>query len=288
MNKPSREKQSQIIGALVEGNSMRATARICGVAFNSVLNFLPVVGMACAEYQDRALRDLKCKRIQADEIWSFCYAKDKNVPADKEGKFGFGSIWTWVGLDADTKLVVSFLVGNRDVLSARMFVDDLASRFANRVQLTTDGLRLYLTAVERAFGADIDYAQLHKIYESTQEETRYSPARCVGCEKRAVQGDPDPDHVSTSFVERQNLSMRMGMRRYARLTNGFSKKVENHAYQVALHYIHYNFVRIHQTLRVTPAMEAGVANRAWSIDDIVALLPEPTFGPRGPYKKRAI
>jgi IS1 family transposase len=285
MNKLSREKQAQIISALVEGNSMRATARMCGVAFNSVLNFLPVVGMACAEYQDKVFRNLRCKRIQADEIWSFCYAKDKNVPADKQGKFGFGSVWTWVAVDADSKLVPSFLVGNRDAQSAKMFVDDLASRLASRVQLTTDGLRLYLQAVEGAFGCDIDYAMLIKTYESSQEETRYSPAVCTSCESKPVAGNPDPEHISTSYVERQNLTMRMGMRRYTRLTNAFSKKVENHAYQVALHYMHYNFCRIHQTLRVTPAMEAGVTGRVWTIADIVALLPEPTFGPRGPYKK---
>ncbi|HEV2498121.1 MAG TPA: IS1 family transposase [Terriglobia bacterium] len=282
----SREKQAQIVAALVEGNSLRATARMCGIAFNTVLNFLPRVGMACAEYQDKVLRGLKCKRIQCDECWSFCYAKEKNVPEEKRGQFGYGDVWTWVAIDADTKLVPSFMVGNRDALSARMFIEDLASRLDSRVQLTTDGLKVYINAVEDAFGANVDYAMLHKMYESTQEETRYSPARCVGCELKAVQGNPDPDHVSTSHVERQNLSMRMGIRRFTRLTNGFSKKIENHAYMLALYYMYYNFVRIHKTLRVTPAMEAGVTNRLWTVDDIVALLPEPTFGPRGPYKKR--
>lgn len=282
----SREKQAQIVAALVEGNSLRATARMCGVAFNTVLNFLPRVGMACAGYQDKALRGLKCKRIQCDECWSFCYAKEKNVPEEKRGQFGYGDVWTWTAIDADTKLVPSFMVGDRDAPSARMFIEDLASRLDSRVQLTTDGLKVYINAVEDAFGANIDYAMLHKMYESTQEETRYSPARCVGCELKAVQGNPDPNHVSTSHVERQNLSMRMGIRRFTRLTNGFSKKIENHTYMLALYYMHYNFVRIHKTLRVTPAMEAGVTNRLWTVDDIVALLPESKFGPRGPYKKK--
>src|ERR1700683_1481596 len=193
----SREKQKQIIAALVEGNSLRATARMCDVAFNTVLNFLPRVGMACAEYQDKALRNLKCKRVQCDECWSFCYAKDKNVPVDKRGQFGFGSVWTWVAIDADTKLVPSFLVGNRDAQSARMFIEDLAQRLASRVQLTTDGLKVYLNAVEGAFGCDVDYAMLIKTYESSQEETRYSPAVCTSCERKAVQGNPDPSHIST-------------------------------------------------------------------------------------------
>lgn len=242
--------------------------------------------MACAEYQDKALRNLKCKRIQCDECWSFCYAKDKNIPADKQGKFGFGSVWTWVAIDADTKLVPSFMVGNRDLPSARLFIDDLASRLAIRVQLTTDGLRAYLTAVEESFGAGIDYAVLSKVYESSQEETRYSPAVCVSCDTKRVIGNPDSVHISTSYVERQNLSMRMGMRRFTRLTNGFSKKIENHAYMLALYYMHYNFVRIHRSLRVTPAQEAGVTERMWTIDDIVALVPAPVSKPRGPYKKK--
>jgi IS1 family transposase len=274
MNKLSREKQTQIIAALVEGNSLRATARMCDVAFNTVLNLLPRIGSACADYQDRTFRNLKCKRIQCDECWSFCYAKQKNVPADKRGKFGYGDIWTWVAIDADTKLVPSLMVGNRDLQSARLFVDDLAGRLTNRVQLTTDGLRVYLDAVDGAFGCEIDYAVLIKMYESTQEETRYSPAVCVSAEAKVIQGNPDMKHVSTSYVERQNLSMRMGMRRFTRLTNGFSKKVENHAYMVALYYMHYNFCRIHQTLRVTPAMEAGVADHVWSIEEIVALMSE--------------
>jgi IS1 family transposase len=272
MNTLSGEKQTQIIASLVEGNSLRATSRMCDVAYNSVLKLLPRIGSACADYQDRVFRNLKCKRIQCDEIWCFCYAKEKNIPADKKGQFGYGDIWTWVGIDADTKLVPSFMVGRRDARTARIFIDDLKGRLASRVQLTTDGLRVYLEAVEGAFGADIDYAVLVKVYESTQEETRYSPAVCVSAEAKVIQGRPDMRHVSTSYIERQNLTMRMGMRRFTRLTNGFSKKVENHAYQVALHYMHYNFCRVHQTLRVTPAMEAGVTNHVWSIQEIVSLL----------------
>lgn len=287
MNSLQRYKQAQIIASLIEGNSLRATARICDVAFNTVLSFLPDIGQACDEYQDKALRGLTCKRVQCDECWAFCYAKDKNLPADKQGRFGFGSIWTWVAIDADTKLVPSYVVGNRDLQTARLFIDDLASRLSNRIQLTTDGLRVYVNAVEEAFGADIDYAVLSKIYASTQDETRYSPAECVGIEKKIMQGNPEPSHVSTSFVERQNLTLRMGMRRFTRLTNGFSKKVENHAYQVALHFMHYNFVRRHQTLRVSPAMEAGVTERLWTVEDIVNLLPAPVAKKRGPYKKRS-
>lgn len=282
----SREKQTQIVAALVEGNSLRATARMCDVAFNSVLNFLPRIGMACAEYQDKTLRGIKTRRIQCDECWSFCYAKDKNLPADKQGKFGFGSVWTWVAIDADTKLVPSFMVGNRDAISGKMFMEDVASRLASRVQLTTDGLKVYLEAIEGAFGCDLDYAMLVKMYESSQEETRYSPAVCVSCERKTIMGDPDPKHISTSFIERQNLSMRMGMRRLTRLTNAFSKKIENHAYMLALYYMHYNFVRRHQTLRVSPAMEAGITDRLWSVDDIVDLVPAPVAKKRGPYRKR--
>jgi IS1 family transposase len=272
MNKLNREKQTQIIASLVEGNSLRATARMCDVVFNTVLKLVPQIGAACADYQDRVLRGLKCKRIQCDECWSFCYAKAKNVPADKRGQFGYGDVWTWVAIDADTKLVPSFMIGNRDAHAANVFIDDLASRLTSRVQLTTDGLKVYLEAVEGAFGSEIDYAILIKTYESSQEETRYSPAVCTSCERKPVTGRPDPKHVSTSFVERQNLSMRMGMRRFTRLTNAFSKKVENHAHSVALYYMHYNFCRIHKTLRVTPAMEAGIADHVWSIEEIAGLL----------------
>ena len=271
MNKLSFEKRSQVITALVEGCSINGTSRMTGAAKNSILKLLANVGMACADYQDRVLRDLKCKRIQCDEIWQFCYAKEKNVPQDKKGQFGYGDVWTWVAIDADTKLVPSFMLGNRDGRTARIFIDDLAGRLANRVQLTTDGLRAYLNAVEGSFGADIDYAMLNKIYASSQEETRYSPAQCIGCETRKVMGDPDPAHISTSYVERQNLSMRMHMRRFTRLTNAHSKKIENMAYAVALYFMYYNFSRIHETLRCTPAMEAGVSDYVWSIQEIVGL-----------------
>jgi IS1 family transposase len=270
MNRLPTEKRAQIIGMLIEGMSLRAASRLADVSINTVTKLLVEVGSACADYQDRALRNLKCKRIQCDEIWAFVYAKEKNVPADKRGKFGYGDVWTWTAIDADTKLVPSFMVGNRDARSARMFIDDLASRLASRVQLTTDGLKVYLEAIEGAFGGDVDYSVLIKTYESSQEETRYSPAVCTSCEKKQIAGRTDPKHISTSFVERQNLTMRMGMRRFTRLTNAFSKKVESHAYQVALHFMHYNFCRIHKTLRVTPAMEAGVTDHMWTIEEMLA------------------
>jgi IS1 family transposase len=269
MNKLSKEKRAQILGCLVEGNSLRATARMCDVAFNTVLKFVPEIGEACFEYQDKAFRNLKCKRIQCDEIWSFCYAKEKNVPEEHKGEFGYGDVWTWVAIDADTKLVPSFYVGNRDAKTAKLFIQDLADRLANRVQLTTDGHKVYLNAIEDAFGGDIDYAMLIKEYESTQEETRYSPAKCNGSETKRISGNPTKKDISTSYVERQNLTMRMSMRRFTRLTNGFSKKVENHAYQLALHYMHYNFCRVHKTLRVTPAMEAGLTDHVWTLEEII-------------------
>ncbi|MBI4165700.1 MAG: DDE-type integrase/transposase/recombinase [Acidobacteria bacterium] len=272
MNKLSRAKQSQVIAALVEGNSINSTVRMTGVSKVTILKLLADLGPRCADYQDRALRNLKCKRLQCDEIWQFCYAKSKNVPADKQGQFGYGDVWTWVAIDADTKLVPSFMVGNRDGQSATMFIDDLKGRLANRVQLTTDGLKVYLEAVEGAFGADVDYAMLVKMYESSQEETRYSPADCVACERKAITGKPNPKHISTSYVERQNLTMRMSMRRFTRLTNGFSKKVENHAYAVAIHYMHYNFCRVHTTLRVTPAMEAGITSNIWTIEEMLSAI----------------
>jgi IS1 family transposase len=286
MNKLSREKQVQVIAALVEGNSISSTVRMTGVHKTTILKLLAALGSACADYQDRTLRNLDCRRLQCDEIWQFCYAKEKNVPAEKKGQFGFGDVWTWVAIDADTKLVPSFMVGNRDAQSAKIFIDDLKDRLANRVQLTTDGLRVYLEAVEGAFGADIDYAQLVKIYGATQEETRCSPAECIGCETKIIQGQPDEKHISTSYVERQNLTMRMRMRRFTRLTNGFSKKIENHAYALALFYMHYNFCYVHQTLRVTPAMEAGISDHVWSLEEVAALIREPIYGPRGAYKKQ--
>jgi IS1 family transposase len=272
MNKLSIDKRVQVISCLVEGNSIRSTVRITGVAKNTIVKLLADVGEACSDYQDKVLINLPCKNIQCDEIWSFCYAKQKNVPQDKQGKFGYGDIWTWTALCADTKLVPSWFIGNRDTEAATIFINDLASRLKNRIQLTTDGFRSYLTAVEDAFAGDIDYAMLYKLYESNPEsETRYSPAKCTGTEKKSICGHPDPKKVSTSHAERQNLTMRMTMRRFTRLTNGFSKKVENLTHAVALHFMYYNFCRIHQTLRVTPAMEAGIADHVWSIEEIIKL-----------------
>lgn len=274
MNKLTQAKRVQVIAALVEGNSIRATCRMTGVAKGTVLKLLVDLGQACAAYQDKTLRSLTCKRIQCDEIWSFCYAKEKNVPEEMKGKLGFGDAWTWTAIDADTKLIVSYQVGDRSANYAKKFIDDLATRLAHRVQLTTDGYKAYLTAVERSFGADVDYAMLDKIYNAppNQGTTRYSPAECCGTRKIKVKGNPDMKQVSTSFVERQNLTMRMSMRRMTRLTNAFSKKIENQAHAVALHFMHYNFARIHQTLRVTPAMEAGVADHVWSLEEIAGLL----------------
>lgn len=272
MNKLNREKQKQVIAALVEGNSIRATVRMTGVAKNTVVKLLADIGKACAEYQNKVFHDLPCNRIQCDEIWSFCYAKEKNVPEDKKGHFGYGDVWTFTALCADSKLVPSWHIGRRDLENATFFMRDLAGRLKNRVQLTTDGHRMYLDAVEWTFGKDIDFSQLVKIYGNSPEgEKRYSPAQCLGAEKIRIQGSPDNDKVSTSYVERQNLTMRMNMRRFTRLTNAFSKKVENHAHAVALHYMHYNFCRVHQTLRVTPAMEARVTDHVWSIEEILYL-----------------
>ncbi len=273
MNKLNPEKQKQVISSLVEGNSIRATVRMTGVAKNTIVKLLAEVGQACSDYQDKVFRNLTCKRIQCDEIWSFCYAKEKNVPEDKKGQFGYGDVYTWTAIDAETKLCPSWYVGKRDYQSGKIFIQDLADRLAHRVQLTTDGHKAYLWAVEDAFGKDIDYAQLIKLYGSDREaEVKYSPATCTGAIKERIQGNPDMKHVSTSYVERQNLTMRMSMRRFTRLTNAFSKKVENLAHAVALHFMYYNFCRIHQTLRVTPAMEAGVTDHVWNIEEILNLL----------------
>jgi IS1 family transposase len=274
MNRLSKEKQKMVIASLVEGNSIRATVRMTGVAKNTVTKLLADIGHACSEYQHKALRNLTCETIQCDEIWSFCYAKEKNVPEDLKGTFGYGDVYTWTAICAETKLVPSWYVGKRDVQAAKLFMDDLASRLAHRVQLTTDGLKAYLEAVEGAFGADIDYSQLIKIYgdEREADQIKYSPPVHTGSEKRPITGNPDPKKISTSYVERQNLTMRMSMRRFTRLTNGFSKKVENLEHAVALHFMHYNFCRIHQSLRVTPAMEAGVTDHVWDIEDILELI----------------
>ncbi len=274
MNKLSKTKRAQVVAALVEGNSIRSTVRLTGVCKKAVLKLLVDLGKACADYQDRTLRNLHCTRIQCDEIFSFCYAKDKNLPAELKGKFGFGSTWTWMALCADTKLVPCYLVGDRTGPYARKFIQDLASRLASRIQLTTDGYKAYINAVEDSFAANVDYAMLDKIYSmpQTEEARRYSPGECCGTRKLKITGAPDMAHVSTSFVERQNLTMRMHMRRFTRLTNAFSKKLENHRHAVALHYMYYNFAKVHQTLRVTPAMEAGVSDHVWSIEEIVGLI----------------
>ncbi len=272
MNKLSTEKRSQVVAALVEGNSIRATVRMTGVSKNTIAKLLLELGEACSNYLDKNLVDLNCKRIQCDEIWSFVGAKEKNVPAEKRGQFGFGDVWTWVAMDADTKLIASWAIGGRDAGTAYGFIQDLANRLANRVQLTTDGHRAYLSAVEDALGSNVDYAMLVKLYGSDREsEARYSPAECIGCREVVVSGRPDPKHISTSFIERQNLTMRMGMRRFTRLTNAFSKKLESHIASIAIHYMHYNFCRTHQTLRVTPAMEAGIADHVWSISELVSI-----------------
>lgn len=272
MNKLSTQKRAQILGMLCEGMSLRATSRLADVSINTVTKLLVDVGTACAAYQDKALHNLNCKRVQVDEIWSFTYAKAKNVKTAVAAPEGAGDTWTWTAIDADSKLIVSWLVGGRDSGYAHEFMQDVASRLANRVQLTSDGHKPYLEAVEGAFGADVDYATLIKIYGNAPEgQRRYSPAVCTGARKDAVTGNPDPDHVNTSFVERQNLTMRMHMRRFTRLTNGFSKKVENHAHAVALHFMFYNFCRIHKTLRVTPAMQAGVSDRVWTLEDVSEL-----------------
>lgn len=273
MNRLDTKKQAQIIAALVEGNSIRATSRMTGAAKGTVLKLLVDVGTACSEYQDKAFKDLPCTKVQCDEIWAFCYAKAKNVPEEKKDQFGFGDVWTFTAICADTKLVPSWYIGNRDLETATTFMKDLAGRLANRVQLTTDGHHMYLDAVPRAFGRDVDYSQLIKIYgTSTESQGRYSPPHCTGVRAKEVLGYPEGKHVSTSYAERQNLTMRMNMRRFTRLTNAFSKKVENLGHAVALHFMYYNFCRIHQSLRVTPAMKAKVTDHLWEIEDILALL----------------
>ncbi len=277
MNCLDPETRTRVVNCLIEGCSIRATVRLTGVAKNTIVKLLADLGCACAAYHNRHVRNLRVRRLQCDEVWSFCGAKAKNVSIEKKQE-GWGDIWTWIGIDADTKLVVSYLVGGRDGGWAKDFMEDCAKRISNRVQITTDGHRAYLDAVEEAFGADIDYAMLQKIYgaPSDEETRRYSPAKCVGCDLKVVSGNPDPKHVSTSYVERQNLTLRMQNRRFTRLTNAHSKKVDNHRHMVALHYMHYNYCRIHSTLRVTPAQEAGLADHVWSVMDLIALLPKPT------------
>jgi len=271
MNALANGDRVRVIAALVEGNSIRSTSRMTGIARNTVTKLLVDLGRACMAYHDQHVRNVRVRRLQCDEIWAYVGAKAKNVSVEKK-EIGWGDVWTWVGIDANTRLVVSYLVGGRGADWAMDFMKDAANRIQGRVQITTDGHKAYLAAVEEAFGADVDYAQLQKIYgASLENETRYSPATCIGCEMKEVSGRPDPKHVSTSYVERQNLTMRMHMRRFTRLTNGFSKKIDNHAYAVALHFMYCNFVRIHQTLRVTPAMEANLCDHAWTIEELVAM-----------------
>ena len=273
MKRLSTKQRAAVVAALVEGNSIRATCRMTGVAKNTVVKLLAGLGAVCSKYQHETMRNLPCRRLEVDEIWAFCYAKAKNVPKKYDGQFGYGDVWTFTAIDADTKLVPSWLLGTRDGETATEFMRDLASRLSNRVQITTDGHRMYLNAVGDAFGSEVDYAMLQKHYQDAPDsEKRYSPARVTSVTREEIQGRPNARHISTSYVERQNLTMRMQMRRYTRLTNGFSKKLENLEHAVALHFMHYNFARIHATLRVTPAMEAGITDHLWSIEEIIGLL----------------
>jgi IS1 family transposase len=282
------EQKTRVVAALVEGNSVRSTVRLTGVAKNTVLKLVLDLADACAAYHNRHVRNLKVRRLQCDEIWQFVGSKAKNTTPEKK-EVGWGDVWTWTALDADTKLCVSYLVGGRDLGWAKEFMGDCASRIKNRVQITTDGHKAYLEAVENAFGADIDYAQLQKVYGAPSEgHKRYSPAVCIGCDMKVVSGDPDPKHVSTSFVERQNLSMRMSIRRFTRLTNAFSKKIENHAAAVAIWFMYYNFARVHTTLRVTPAMEAGLTDHVWTIEEMCAMLPQPVTSTRQAEKSMVL
>jgi IS1 family transposase len=275
MNRLSTEKRAQIIGCLVEGNSIRATVRMTGAAKNTITKLLVDLGEACAEYQDGALQDLPCKVLEVDEIWAFCWAKQKNVPEQFKGMPGYGDVWTFTALCADTKLVPSWLVGERTSDDAEVFLTDLANRMAGRIQLSTDGHRIYEGTVGPSFANHVDWAQIQKHFAGG-EAGKYSPPVCIGSKRRVLKGDPDPDRISTSYVERQNLTMRMGMRRFTRLTNGFSRKVEHLSHSVSLHFLHYNFARPHASLKEryprTPAMAAGVADHIWSLEEIAALL----------------
>lgn len=293
MNKLDTKARAQILSMMVEGVSIRAIARMTSVSKNTIVKLLEDAGEAFMDYQDKTLRNLPCKRVQCDEIWSFVYAKDKNACPDKKAAGEAGDVWTWTAICADTKLIPCWAVGDRSAATAKPFMQDLASRLSNRVQLTTDGHKAYFQAVEDAFGGDVDYSMLVKIYggvDPSHGMHRYSPGECCGVTTMQVSGKPDADHISTSYVERQNLSMRMGMRRFTRLTNAFSKKVDNHIFALAIYFMHYNFGRIHQTLRVTPAMEAGIAKSPMSFEDMVALVDAaaPAQKVRGPYKKNAI
>ena len=291
MNKLTVSKRANIINLLVEGMSLRAISRITGASINTITKLLEDAGNACAEYHDETVRDVRSKRVQVDEIWAFTYAKQANVKKAKKAPEGAGDTWTWTAIDADNKMIISWHVGGRDLGNAYTFMMDLAERLATRVQITSDGLVAYLSAVEDAFGADVDYSQLIKLYGSEPEgEKRYSPAKCLGAVPKPVTGDPDPKHISTSYVERHNLTMRMSMRRFTRLTNAFSKKLQHHVYHVALYTVFYNFCRIHKTLRVSPAMASGVSytlrDAKWIVGLVDARAPKPAKpGPKGPRQK---
>jgi IS1 family transposase len=292
MRQLATKDRARIVACLVEGCSIRATCRMTGAAKKTVLKLVVDLGQACSEYQHRTLRNLPCRRVQCDEIWAFCYAKDKNVPETLREEGVRGSVWTWIALDADSKLIISYSIGTRDAWSACHFMRDVAGRLANRVQLTTDGHKAYLEATYSAFKGELDYAMLVKLYGPAPStgEARYSPAKCLGARIDLIDGEPDLDHVSTSYVERANLTIRMGVRRFTRLTNGFSKKVENHEHAVSLHTMHSNFCRPHETLSAngvkrTPAMEAGLTDHVWTLAELIALIPEPTVARWG--SKRA-
>ncbi|MDE2227620.1 MAG: IS1 family transposase [Alphaproteobacteria bacterium] len=273
MNRLTTEERARILGLMIEGMAIRAISRQTGASKNTIVKLLRDAGRACSEYQDKTLRNLPCKHLQLDEIWSFVAMEAKNVPEARKGEFDIGDVWTWTAIDADTKLIPSWLVADRSGEAAKQFVADLATRLAGRVQITSDGHRPYLQAIDDAFGIDVDYAMLEKIYAAPIEgQTRYSPPVCVGAKRREITGKPDPAHISTSFAERSNLSIRMGLRRFTRLTNAFSKKLENHVYGLSIYFMHYNFCRIHQTTRVTPAMAAGVINKLWDMTDVVRMV----------------
>ncbi len=289
MNKLPLQKRVQILQMLCEGSSMRSISRVCDVSINTVTKLLEDAGRFCFAFHDKRVRGLQCKRVQCDEIWSFCYAKARNIPEARSAPQGAGDVWTWTSLDADTKLICNWMVGQRDADWAEAFLEDLRERIDTRVQLTTDGHAVYLKAVEKAFGGDVDYAQLVKIYgEAPKEEKRYSPAICLGAKKQRIEGDPDPDHISTSYVERQNLQMRMSMRRFTRLTNAHSKKLNNHRHALSLYFTFYNWTRIHSALRITPAMAAGLTDRVWSVEEFVMMMDEIAPKPGRPktYRKR--
>jgi IS1 family transposase len=289
MNKLPLNKRIQILSMLVEGSSMRSISRVADVSINTVSKLLVEAGEACLAFHDESVRGLNCKRIQCDEIWSFCYAKEKNAPVAKSAPTFAGDVWTWTSICADSKLICNWFVGGRDAEFAQLFMDDLAGRLNHRVQLTTDGHKAYLTAIKDAFGSDIDYAMLVKLYGASSDSAkgRYSPAACTGIKKTRKIGNPDEKHVSTSYAERQNLTMRMSMRRFTRLTNAFSKKFDNHCHALALYFVHYNFIRIHKTLKVAPAMATGLTDRLWSWEDVIAMI-DAANPPkkRGAYKKK--